>query len=226
MRLPVHAERSGVRSFPNDPSSANAGASGCFVINCTTPPSAELPYRFDAPPRTTSTLEIATRGIRSQYTHAPNGSTSEIPSASTNARLDALPPNPRNDTPCAEAFAVLLLDRRNSENPGTCRSMSSIRKAGVDVTSSDDSSTALPGVSASRTSARVADTITCCVTGDTSRTSSSVTAALPWLLQVRWTATNPCATTSRVPVPAGTFANEKPPLASLFADACHVPLCA
>src|SRR5689334_9811781 len=138
-----------------------AGDSVSRVINCTTPPKAELPYRFESPPRNTSMLERATLGTRDQYTQPPKGSTNGMPSANTRARLDALPPNPRKETPWAEALAVRLLDRRNSEKPGTCRRTSSTRNAGVAVMSMRESKTVLPGESDRRISVRVAETTTC-----------------------------------------------------------------
>src|SRR3954469_23203678 len=66
MRVPVQRERSGVCWLPYEVSRLNVGRCGWRVRNCTTPPRALLPYRLEAPPRKTSTLEIASRGTRSQ----------------------------------------------------------------------------------------------------------------------------------------------------------------
>src|SRR6266704_1227026 len=93
-------------------------------------------------------LESSVRGMRSQYTHPPNGSTIGTPSSSTSARLGPLAPNPRSDTPCVVGFATRLLERRKSEKPGTCRSRSSKVRAGFASKSGSESCTAL----------RVADT--------------------------------------------------------------------
>ena len=52
------------------------------------------------------------------------------------ARLVAVPPRPRSETPIVEGFAVRLLVRRNRLKPGTCRSASSSVSAGVACRSS------------------------------------------------------------------------------------------
>ena len=180
-----------------------AGDSGCRVISCTTPPSAELPYKLEVPPRNTSTLESATRGTRSQYTQPPNGSTSGMPSTITSARLDALPPRPRRETPWADALAVRLPERRNNEKPGTWRSKSSTRRAGFAVTSCAESRIVLPGVSASRISERAAETTTCSFTRAGCKVISRCTASSPLLLHGSSTEAKPSLPIETVPFPPG-----------------------
>ena len=70
-------------------------------------------------------------GTRSQYTHAPNASFNGTSSAMTSVRLAPEADMPRSVTPCVVGLATDDDVRRNRLKPGTERSWSSRRSAGV-----------------------------------------------------------------------------------------------
>src|SRR5207248_9549784 len=71
-----------------------------------------------------------------------------------------LTPKPHSETTWVVGFATLLLERRNKENPGTCRSSDLRVRPAFALMSSGESSMALPGISESFNSVRVAETTT------------------------------------------------------------------
>src|SRR4051812_10076268 len=85
--FPANKEPSGVLRVPADDSSTSHCGDGRRGNTLTTPDSAVLPYNSDAPPCRISACSNAARGMRSQYTHPPNGSFKGTPSANTRVRL-------------------------------------------------------------------------------------------------------------------------------------------
>ena len=139
------------------------GDDGSTESTWITPPAASAPYRSLAPPRTTSTLSMATCGTRSQLTQPPKGSLSGTPSASTRVRLAPEADSPRNVTPCVVGFAMRDGVRRKSEKPGVSRNTSSSVPAAATSRSRRESTVASAGRSAPRTGRRPAVTVTCSV---------------------------------------------------------------
>ena len=90
-------------------------------ITLMTPPMALEPYRSLAPPRTSSTLWMASSGCSCQWIHPPMGSLSGTSSSVTSVRLAEVEPRPRRLTPCEVGFATSELERRNSSRPGIWR---------------------------------------------------------------------------------------------------------
>src|SRR5947207_10658620 len=91
---------------------------GRCEVRLITPPKASFPYKFEAPPRSTSTRSTANRGTRFQYTQPPKASLSGIPSSSTRARLAPLAPTPRRETPCEVGLATRLFERSEERRVG------------------------------------------------------------------------------------------------------------
>ena len=95
-----------------------------------------------------------------------------------------------------------LLERRKSEKPGTCRTASSTRKAGVAARSTLESRMVLPGESERRIPVRVAETMTWSMETAGLRVSTERSAIAPTNMTLRsiW---KPSAVTSSVAGLAG-----------------------